>query len=550
MYYSSSIMKAVGLERKTDNASATNGQADDSATSVSSSIDPTAVTFVDYRRPPAAKVLPLSKYKLWLLVELLVYLAVWVSEGANLTEAIRYGGWLSPDGAQFVVLAITVFVLTFAALDVVVFVGTFKIRGKEYGLGPWMKCGARIQWFHKTQYADYFVVECLMGAIHILEEGFGMFNATSKASINATRSLARAIQVSDQLKNKTSRDGTLHTDDHTSNDEQKDNAIAESQHSDDDDDDVRLYKCSSGTCKTIVKIVHRISPDKMPEYLQWQNRIQRAAKLAPGLIDLQSMDIVPEETNESAERVGADTGSQPNKLSNDNGDIEVGQGKVDDNKDQIHSTNCIPEKIRRLPTFRHAQTSGYSTRATNLHTVFMTFDNIDSLNDWMLSPRRKALMKQLEPLLAVPDQEWIQAERVASARDAFTNLTIQQGQSTPTLPPKKWKVWWLTTLALVITIRWVTLLLAYYLEFWGLDKAHPRLRALVTTFVATFLNSYVMTPFLLFLFQPWMIRHPNEFDERFIWKSLEDGIHSIWLKFLLTFVFYGGCVIAWLIQTY
>ena len=181
--------------------------------------------------------------------------------------------------------------------------------------------------------------------------------------------------------------------------------------------------------------------------------------------------------------------------------------------------------------------------------MYLTFDNIDSLNDWMLSPRRKALMKQLEPLLAVPDQELIQAERAASQRDAFTNLTIQQGQSSPSRAPKKWKVWWLTTVALIITIRWVNSFLAYYLEFWGLDESHPRLRTLVTIFITTFLNSYVMVPFLLFLFSPWMVRQSNEVDERFIWKTLDDGIQNIWLKFLLTFAFYGGCVIAWIVRT-
>jgi antibiotic biosynthesis monooxygenase (ABM) superfamily enzyme len=208
-----------------------------------------------------------------------------------------------------------------------------------------------------------------------------------------------------------------------------------------------------------------------------------------------------------------------------------------------------PSIVRRLSTFRHSRPAGYSSTA-NLHTVFLTFDNIDSLNDWMMSPRRKALMNQLEPLLAVPDQELIQAERAAQARDAFTNLSIQQGQNCPTLPPKKWKVWWLTTVALVATIRWATSFLSYYMEFWGLNESHPRLRMLVIIFIVTFMNSYIMTPFLLFLFHPWLIRRSNEIDERFIWKTLNDGIQSMWLKFLLTFVFYGGCIIAWIAQTY
>ncbi|KAG7346013.1 hypothetical protein IV203_005080 [Nitzschia inconspicua] len=517
-------------------------------TASTTTVDPTTITFVDYRRPPSAMVRPPSKYKLWLVVFVLVYLAVWAAEGANLSQALRLRGWLSPDGAEFLELASTVFVLVFGALDVAMAIGTIHYKGKEYGLGPWMKCGQRIQWVHQTRYSDSFLMECLKGTIYILEEGFSMFNAPPAVALRPSGLAAvnkGQNHEADHLRNpQGSRAGTHRT---TFDQDEKDPADGnDSYHSNDGQyNDEALYSCTSDDCKTLVKIEHRINPEKMMEYRQWEKRIQRAAESAPGLISIKRMDIVEEEIMEGTEKDGA----AAEQFVAEKQDVELGFEESSDTKETAFRAIRVLSTMKKRPTFRHSTTTGYSTTA-NLHVIFMTFQNIYSLNDWMMSPRRKALMRQLEPLLALPDQELIQAERAATARDAFTNLTIQQGQYSPTLPPKKWKVWWLTTVALVISIRWSTSFLAYYLEFWGLDQAHPRLKMLVIIFIVTFLNSYITTPFLLFLFQPWLIRRPNEVDERFIWKTLDDGIESMWLKSLLTFTFYGGCVIAGIVQKY
>jgi hypothetical protein len=155
-------------------------------------------------------------------------------------------------------------------------------------------------------------------------------------------------------------------------------------------------------------------------------------------------------------------------------------------------------------------------------------------------------MKQLSPLLMKPDTVQIQKDRVLP--DAFTSLIVAQGQCAPPRPPKKWKVWWLTSLALFVTIRWSRSFMPYYYDFWGLTN--PHLQSLVGTAVSTWLNSYVMVPLLLFLFNPWMQRHPDQPDPAHEpWKTLDNGIQSIWIKAFLTFVFYGGCAIAWLVQS-
>mmetsp|Transcript_20772 Transcript_20772/g.38813 ORF Transcript_20772/g.38813 Transcript_20772/m.38813 type:complete len:529 (+) Transcript_20772:395-1981(+) len=500
----------------------------ETSSSSSPPVDPTAVTFVDYRRPPVAKVQPPSKYKLWTLVFVLVYFAVWVGELANLYQALHLNGWLSPQGAQFVQLALVVFVMTYGALDFTVGMFTVRICGHAYGLGPWLQ-SERIQWIHKTLYSDYFVLECLKCAIVILEDGFGMFNASKPALAPSHRH--KTAHQHERTRN-TSRSRKRQRQQMHSSQTEEDEVTSYSDE-DDDDGETRQFRCDSDNCQTILKIEHRINPEKMAEYEKWQKRITRAGKYAPGLLSIRRMDIVEEEV------------TQDKNGKNDN-DIEQGDNQLSSTAKQ--SALSIASKYGRRMTFRRSSSVNSTACKSNLHTIFLTFDNIDSLNDWMMSPRRKALIKQLEPLLVVPDQEMIEAKRAANARDAFTNLLIQQGSYSPTIAPKKWKVWWLTTLGLLITVRWVDTFLGYYLEFWGLNDKHPRVAALVSIFITTFLTSYVLIPFLLFLFNPWIVRMPNEVDDRLVWKTLDDGIESFWVKGLLTFAFYGGCIIAWLVH--
>lgn len=164
----------------------------------------------------------------------------------------------------------------------------------------------------------------------------------------------------------------------------------------------------------------------------------------------------------------------------------------------------------------------------------------------MTSKRRQILIEELQPLLVQPDVVQIQRDRVLP--DAFTDLMARQGQAVPQIHPKKWKVWWLTTIALYLTIRWTQNFMPYYNEQWGLNETHQQLRRLVDTTITTLLNSYVMTPLMLFFFDPWMKRHPCEKTEREPWKTLDDGIASPWLKAFLTLALYGGCALAWALQ--
>ena len=256
------------------------------------------------------------------------------------------------------------------------------------------------------------------------------------------------------------------------------------------------FTCPSGDCKVVLKVQHLICPSKINEYNKFQKKIATAAsRHARGLVDL----------------------------------------KNDDEMEVIHEEIYDEEQ----------GVIGKSVKG-KLHTIYLTFENIDYLNQWMISDRRTRLIKELQPLLVEPDIVKIRKDR--NLPDAFTDLLIRQGEPTPLLNPKKWKVWWLTTLGLFFTQLWTRDTMPFYFEKWGLDTAHPRLQELVSVTLSTYLNSYVMTPLLLYLFSDWLRRKVDETDTKQPWKTANDGFESLWTKSALTIAMYGGFVLAWALQ--
>ena len=130
--------------------------------------DDDTTSFVDYISPPPANLPPPSKYKLWLIIMVLVFFAEWFASEAGITEAFGRSGYLSPTAAFFFTLAIIVFVLVFATLDLVVSLLTVKVDGRSYGLGPWLK-RPRAMWIHEQ---ENIVAECMSCVVRILEDGF------------------------------------------------------------------------------------------------------------------------------------------------------------------------------------------------------------------------------------------------------------------------------------------------------------------------------------------------------------------------------------------
>ena len=247
----------------------------------------------------------------------------------------------------------------------------------------------------------------------------------------------------------------------------------------------------------VLKIQHFVNPFKLTEYYAWNKKIQNATKYyAKGLIDVKK---------------------RPTEVITEDIYVQDGRGLV--------TQKSIKGKK---------------------YTIIITFDNISRLNDWMTSKKRQKLIEELQPLLVEPDIVQIQKNR--SLPDAFTDLLIRQGNDIPVLPPKKWKVWWLTTIGLFFTLLWSRDALPFYYEKCNLDTAHPRVLGLVSVFISTFINSYIMTPLLLFLFSNWLIRLETENDTKFPWRITNDGFESLWTKAALSILMYGGFAIAWAVR--
>lgn len=431
----------------------------------------TTVSFVDYTPPLAAQIQPPAKHKLFLMILVMVYFAVWFADEAGFFSFLTFHGWLSPEAALFLSLCCIVFVLTYATLDLVVACTTYQnpTTGKLYGLGAWFKAPRRSQYWSNN--SNNVLGDILANVLSILEDGFEMFHAPEEHHHQPP---------------------------------------------------TKPFTCPDASCAKTLKIEHRIDLHKVNEYKLWLEKIGHLAKRhAHGPIhtqrsQLDHLDGVLDEVDEQ----------RGNNAQTAERDIELGE-------------------VTSTPGAKNSQEGIF-------HSVTLTFSNVYSLNEWMMSSERKVLMEELRPMLVVPDVVQIQLNR--KLPDAFSDLLTRQGQSVPTLPPQKWKVWWMTVLALYLSIKWVNHFFPYYHHKWGLPNHHDRLQALISDIITVFFVSYIMNPLLLFVFHPWMKRkeksgaNDNNSNNREPWKTLNDGFQSIWWKAFWTFALYGGCLITWAVK--
>ncbi|KAL7563134.1 hypothetical protein ACA910_012315 [Epithemia clementina (nom. ined.)] len=396
---------------------------------ISSSSAPHRQSFVDYTPPPSQTVKPPAKYKLWFMVLICVFFADWFTYEAQVVPWLQNKLRLSLNGALFVLLAMIVATLVFAAFDILTFCVRFKYKGQWYGIEWWLK-QPRIQWVHEY---ENFPCELLAGIVVILEDGLAIFDAPKPTKAeNPSPKLFYGSETDDEK-------------------------------------------------EVVLKIENRIKPGKDEEYLRWKDRLQKqGCNSRPGLIDIKTEISL---------------------------DSEKG----------------------------------------NLYIVYLTFTSIDLLNTFMTSPVRARLLRHLEPLLSTPTIVQLQKDRVLP--DAFTDLCAMQGLSAPKRPPKKWKVWWLTTVGLYFVVLVTNATLTqHYFEVWGLNDAHIRARSAVRVIFNTWLNTYILTPLLTLIFGNWLKRGENEYNVREPWRTLNDGFSSIYSKFAVFLLFFGGMTIAWIVD--
>jgi hypothetical protein len=131
-------------------------------------------SFVDFTPPPAIKILPPAKYKLWLMVYVVVYFASWLAYEVDMLDVFSFNGWVDPDGASFLQFGLIVFVMIYSTIDLVIISLTLRKKdGKVYGMEAFMKA-PRAQWVYKH---DNFLFQLMKRIVRILEDGFSLFDA-------------------------------------------------------------------------------------------------------------------------------------------------------------------------------------------------------------------------------------------------------------------------------------------------------------------------------------------------------------------------------------
>lgn len=173
----------------------------------------------------------------------------------------------------------------------------------------------------------------------------------------------------------------------------------------------------------------------------------------------------------------------------------------------------------------------------SLRVLYLKFTSIEALNVWMHSPTRMVILAKLQPILLAPSVFQLQKDRLLP--DTFTDLVTRQGEGVPTLLPKKWKVFWLSTIGLWIVIFLRDMILPHYLEKWGLNDSPEWVQIFVELVIAFASNAYVMTPFLMMLFSEWMRRKEDEKDTEEPWRTLNDGVPYLWQKIVIVAAYCG-----------
>jgi len=186
---------------------------------------------------------------------------------------------------------------------------------------------------------------------------------------------------------------------------------------------------------------------------------------------------------------------------------------------------------------------------TNTHTWRLTFQNVTMLNNCMAHSSWVNLVTgqgQLESMLDAPKVTQILLEN--PPLNAFADLLTRQGESTPRLPPKKWKVWFTTSASLFFARLIINSTVQRYFIKWGWVDWNEDAFRLVSIGALVLMLNYVTTPATNLLVHDWMVRRPEENEHPtakiFPWKQLNDGV-SPPFKMIGFAAYFIGCGVVW-----
>ena len=178
----------------------------------------------------------------------------------------------------------------------------------------------------------------------------------------------------------------------------------------------------------------------------------------------------------------------------------------------------------------------------NVYTWNLRFRNVEALNACMATPYWVRMVEGLQKLLQAPKVTQIMMEEPPI--NAFMDILTKQGESKPTLPPKKWKVWWMTTCSIFFSTLIVNSTAVPYYIKWGWTNWDPDLYRIVYIGSLVLVLNYMMSPAILLLVNQWMTRKPEENDTKFPWKQLNDGF-SPPVQLILCLTYFVSTGVRW-----
>jgi len=191
------------------------------------------------------------------------------------------------------------------------------------------------------------------------------------------------------------------------------------------------------------------------------------------------------------------------------------------------------------PGFQSAEKLGVEE---GVHAWKLRFENINALNNCMHTPAWVTMVEELQGLLKTKTVTQIQMEHPPI--NAVLDMFIRQGDPIPVLPPKKWKVWWITTCS--IFFSWLianSTIFTYYAK-WGWTTAHENVYRIAQAGTLVFILNYIVSPAVLLLVNNWMVRKPHENETKAPWKQLNDGFIPP-VQLVLAAVYFGTTGYVW-----
>jgi antibiotic biosynthesis monooxygenase (ABM) superfamily enzyme len=440
------------------------------------------------------KVLPPPKYRLWLLIWFSVFMAVLVTHEAGVMPALMHGGWLDFELALFIMLVLVVHVLIYACVPCII-----GLRLGPLSVANWMRSP---RWTPKKPPSGawavtVFAYELTSSAMATLSDGVELFaseppappDASLTQRIHHLEGHVRALKKANYQQLQTIRQRTRGaTEDGSSIAALMDQKPAEeiniltetAQVLAELESLVLAEKAKGGVYSSdddstlSIAIHHHIRWERYEEYKDWQRKIFAEMASRKGFVS--SFVVEGEEEDQAGDEM---------------------------------------------------QTS-----------VIFRFATLESLQAWMMSPERKALVEEVQPMLGKPSQ--LEASRDRHLPDSFTDLFVEQSAAAPARPPPKWKIAMLTAIGLFFVVWPVSVHMPRHFERWGLESMEAQV--FILSFINTFINVYGGAPFTMLIFGAWL-KKPRPKTMNQPWRLLDEGLKSWWSQLFVTVLFFGACLL-------